>query len=293
MVYRKVVAYCEKKNISICEFEKLCGIGNGVVGAWKDDKSKRCMAALDPKQTREWILNDRIADMLEKALASYDCEVLRVDDTTGATDVPLKDRVKKANDWKADMYISIHHNAGLNGKKGGGTVVYYYSNKAERKAQAQALYNAIVAKTGLVGNRFSKVIKNGFYVIKNTNMPAFLIENGFMDSPTDVPIILSEKHAQNTAEAILSFVVDKLSLAGGKAVTTPNTSTETAYRIKVANVAAGDVLNIRKEPTSSAPKTGQLKWNDPNVYTIVEIKNGWGRLKSNVGWLNLKYTKRV
>lgn len=47
MVYRKVVAYCEKKNISICEFEKLCGIGNGVVGAWKDDKSKPTLNTLE------------------------------------------------------------------------------------------------------------------------------------------------------------------------------------------------------------------------------------------------------
>ena len=36
-----------------------------------------------------------------------------------------------------------------------------------------------------------------------------------------------------------------------------------------------------------------LKYNDPNKYTISEESNGWGKLKSGVGWINLKYTKKV
>jgi hypothetical protein len=40
-------------------------------------------------------------------------------------------------------------------------------------------------------------------------MPAFLIENGFMDSATDVPIILSPEHAERTAQGILRFLVEE------------------------------------------------------------------------------------
>ena len=86
---------------------------------------KRCLKKLDSKQTREWTLNDRIADKLERLLVSYNCEVLRVDDTTGAKDVSLANRVKAANDWKADVFISIHHNADINGGSGGGTLVFW------------------------------------------------------------------------------------------------------------------------------------------------------------------------
>ena len=75
---------------------------------------KRCMKSIDPSQTREWYLNDRIADKVQKMLASYDCTVIRVDDTTGAKDVSLFNRVKAANNVNADIYISIHHNAGIN-----------------------------------------------------------------------------------------------------------------------------------------------------------------------------------
>lgn len=202
---------------------------------------KRCLKSIDKSETREWFLNDRIADKLEELLKSYECEVLRVDDTTGLTDVSLANRVKKANNWGADVYISIHHNAGINGGKGGGTVVFYYSSKAERKAQATNLYNYIVNMTGLRGDRVTKVSKKAFYVIKNTKMPAFLIENGFMDSTSDVPIILSAGHANRTAQALLNFLVNTYKL---KTVSKP----ETIYRVQVGaftNKANADGLRAK------------------------------------------------
>lgn len=173
---------------------------------------KRCMRKLDPNETREWWLNARIMDMVEDGLAAYDCEVLRVDDRTGAQDVPLSTRVNIANAAEADVYAAMHHNAGLLGRKGSGTVVYYCSGSTERIRQAIDLYDAIVSRTGLKGNRSQQIINHAFYVIKNTKMPAFLVENGFMDSPTDVPIILTEDHAKKTAQGVVAFFVEELSL---------------------------------------------------------------------------------
>lgn len=194
---------------------------------------KRCLKSIDPAETREWWLNDRIADQVQGLLATYDCTVIRVDDTTGVKDISLATRVKTANSAKADMYISIHHNAGINGRTGGGTVVYYCSGKDERRVQAMHLYDSVTARTGLFGNRSSKVIRKGFYVIKNTNMPAFLIENGFMDSRTDVPIILSATHATRTAQGIVDFLVAALGLnasrAGTNSIPTSGQNTNTLY----------------------------------------------------------------
>ncbi|MCM1057711.1 MAG: N-acetylmuramoyl-L-alanine amidase [Firmicutes bacterium] len=181
------------------------GHGMGTAG-------KRCLKSLDPSETREWWLNDRIADRVQELLSTYDCTVLRVDDTTGAKDISLSARVKAANSAGAAIYISIHHNAGLNGKRGGGTTVFYCSGIVARLAQAKRLYNAVVGQTGLQGNRSQLVVNRGFYVIKNTRMPAFLIENGFMDSPDDVPVILSAVHAEKTAQGILTFLKTELFL---------------------------------------------------------------------------------
>ncbi len=173
---------------------------------------KRCLKSIDANETREWYLNDRIADRLQELLSGYDCQIVRVDDTTGNKDVALSSRVKIANNAKADVYISIHHNAGINGGTGGGTVVYYYSSVPARLTQARALYNAVVGKTGLIGNRSRSVIKNAFYVLKKTEMPAFLIENGFMDSKADTPIILTAEHAEKTANGIFDFLVEEYAL---------------------------------------------------------------------------------
>jgi N-acetylmuramoyl-L-alanine amidase len=173
---------------------------------------KRCLKKIDESETREWFLNDRIADKLEELLIYYDCSVLRVDDTTGNVDISLTDRCKMANNWSADVYISIHHNAGVNGGVGGGIEVYYYGTSAERKRQAKSLYNMLIKYTGLVGNRNEPVKNSGFYVIKNTKMPAFLIENGFMDSVTDTPVILTNTHATQTAQGILDFLIKEFGL---------------------------------------------------------------------------------
>lgn len=181
---------------------------------------KRCLKSIDVKQTREWTLNSRIAEKLGELLKGYECEVLRTDDTTGKTDVSLNKRAEAANNWGANVFISIHHNAGINGKSGGGTQVYYYSSDDKRKGQAQALYDAIINYTGLVGNRSSKVIKKAFTVIANTKMPAFLLENGFMDSTKDTPVILTEAHANRTAQGILDFLVDEFGLEKAEAETT-------------------------------------------------------------------------
>lgn len=173
---------------------------------------KRCRKQLDPNQTREWQLNARIMDAVGDALSARGWKVLRVDDATGAQDVPLSKRVSAANAAGADVYLSMHHNAGLSGRPGGGTVVYYCSSKPERPGQARKLYDAIVSRTGLRGNRSQKVVKKGFYVVRNTKMPAFLVENGFMDSPTDVPVILSEDHAGKTADGVVAFLEDVLNV---------------------------------------------------------------------------------
>ena len=68
---------------------------------------------------------------------------------------------------------------------------------------------------------------------------------------------------------------------------------EVPYMIRVANVSAGSVLNIRKGPGTDTQKVDELAWNDPNKYTIVEERDGWGRLKSGIGWICLGYTVRA
>ena len=73
-----------------------------------------------------------------------------------------------------------------------------------------------------------------------------------------------------------------------KPVTATTTSGKTVnYRVRIT----ADSLNVRKEPNASAKITTTVKKG--NVFTIVEEKNGWGKLKSGAGWINLSYTKKL
>lgn len=53
---------------------------------------------------------------------------------------------------------------------------------------------------------------------------------------------------------------------------------------------SADVLNVREKPTVFSKKTGRVRQNE--VYTIVEVRSGWGRLKSGLGWISLEYAER-
>ncbi len=174
---------------------------------------RRCLKKYDPNETREWQLNKRVAEYLEAELKDYDIEILRVDDRTGELDISLKERTGKANTWGADMFISIHHNAGVNGGSGGGVTVHRYPNSTKfTKNIQQSLYNSIIKHNGLKGNRVTPIYESNFQVLRDTSMAAVLIENGFMDSSTDIPIIITDDHARNTAKGIAEFVADHFKL---------------------------------------------------------------------------------
>jgi N-acetylmuramoyl-L-alanine amidase len=199
-------------------------------GHYKYTAGKRCHADIDPKQTREWVLNDRICDKIEKILAEYDgIEVLRIDDTTGEKDVSLANRTTKANNFGADFYLAIHHNAAGKKFSGGGIVAHVYTSpSSESLAWQKALYDASVKATGLKGNRSTPLAKSNLHEVRETKMPAVLMECGFMDSTVDCPIILTEDFADKIAKAFADVIIEK---SGVTKKVVPTTSV--IYRVQV------------------------------------------------------------
>ena len=64
-------------------------------------------------------------------------------------------------------------------------------------------------------------------------------------------------------------------------------STFVPYLIKVSV----DVLNVRSGPGTGYRINTQVKKNQ--VYTIIDEKNGWGKLKSGAGWISLQYARKI
>lgn len=78
----------------------------------------------------------------------------------------------------------------------------------------------------------------------------------------------------------------------GATTTTPatpstGTSETTSYRVKVLHSA----LNIRQGPGTNYSIVGVIR--DRGVYTIVETKGTWGKLKSGKGWISLGWCKKL
>ena len=125
---------------------------------------KRCAKSLDSKETREWQLNSRICEYIAEQLKKYTgYELVRCDDTTGKIDRSALQRAKIANDFGADIYISIHHNALGKVFSGSGIEAYVYT-KVDNATEAwqKELYESVIKYTGLKGNRSQPLRKADF-----------------------------------------------------------------------------------------------------------------------------------
>ena len=82
-----------------------------------------------------------------------------------------------------------------------------------------------------------------------------------------------------------------ISLSYTKKVSSGNSTAFTPYLV----TTTCDVLNIRSGAGTGHSIVGAIreKAGQKKQYTIVEEKNGWGRLKSGAGWISLSYTKKA
>lgn len=174
---------------------------------------KRCLKSIDPNETREYVLNKRICDKIQNLLSNYDgISLLRIDD---GTEIPISTRAKKANSFGADLYLAIHHNAGIGGESGGGVMSFTYLKVDDKTREWQkSFYDEIIALTGLSGNRSQPLSAADLGECRETKMPAVLLECGFMDSTSDTPIILTDDFAQKVANACVKCIADKALLTG-------------------------------------------------------------------------------
>ncbi len=110
----------------------------------------------------------------------------------------LQQRCDAANSAGADYYAAIHFNVG----GGTGTETYYYQGNSVGQILATNVLDSMVS----IGYTRRRVISNStFYVLRNTDMPAILIECSFLDSTTDMNMY----NADSIAEAIVKGLTAK------------------------------------------------------------------------------------
>ena len=203
---------------------------------------RRVHKSLDSNETKEWVLNDRMARYFAEAAGQYEgVELLRVDDPAGQAEVNLYDRCRKANDWGADFFLSIHHNGGIKLGKGGGIVAFSYPGSKTGAAYRNAIYDACIAAGGLKGNRSDPKTTYNWQVLRQTNAPAVLMEYGFMDSLTDAPVIITEAYSKLVAYATMEGIAKVAGLK--KKATKPENKTEPTKEENTVNVT----LNVLRK----------------------------------------------
>jgi N-acetylmuramoyl-L-alanine amidase len=124
--------------------------------------------------------------------------------------VPLDRRVGIANKSRAGVFVCIHYNSCPN-ESAYGIEVYYSDDSNKRSIYSKKLALAVLQKTAERAEARSRGVKAGnFFVIKQTTMPAVLIEAGFLTNPSERDKVIQrqylDKIARGIAEGIDKFV---------------------------------------------------------------------------------------
>lgn len=117
----------------------------------------------------------------------------------GDQSLTLDQRADMANKWGADVFISVHINAG----KGTGFESYVYNGgvSSQTVALQNVLHDEILAAMRQFGNITDRGKKRANYaVLRETKMPAVLTENLFIDS-TDAKLLKNEAFLKAVGEA--------------------------------------------------------------------------------------------
>lgn len=128
-------------------------------------------------------------------------------------------RAKEANEWGANMVLSIHCNDFKEATAyGAEALIYAKGGKAEK--YAKVILDTLCDKAGLA-NRGVKV-DNTLGILRKTKAPAVLIELAFMSNPSEAVRLASNTQTAFMATSIVSGLIDALQL---------NVTGETAYPI--------------------------------------------------------------
>lgn len=205
------------------------------------------------------------------------------------SDLALTSRGRKAQG--CDLFISNHSNAvgsGMNESVDHPIAYVALNGSADEigKKLADCVAEVMGTKSkgrtatrkGSTGGEYYGVLRGAASV----GVPCLILEHSFHTNTAATKWLLSDDNLAKLAEKEAECIAVYLK---AKSPTQAAQSTE-SYRVRVTIAN----LNIRTEANAASKSKGYIK---PGVYTIVEEKNGWGKLKSGVGWIKLSYTTKI
>lgn len=133
------------------------------------------------------------------AVALQRCGVRTMYTAPETADIPLSTRIKRANDAKADVFVSFHYNAfqGKWDQTAGGVQTCYQPGSANGQKLAGCIQKYLVLGTPQVNRG---IVPLNLAVTRETHMPAVLIEGGFMDVHKEAALMLDNTFQKETGE---------------------------------------------------------------------------------------------
>ncbi len=162
---------------------------------------------------RECDLNLLIAKKLQEKFAVLGIKtVMTRQDDNGLYDTTepgfklrdLSKRVEIVNGSGASAVISIHQNV-YSSKKRRGAQTFYKGDSKGGKALANFIQNELnVAKNS---PRILSALSGDYYLLNESNPPAVIVECGYLSSPEDEKILLTEEYRESLVNAIANGTI--------------------------------------------------------------------------------------
>src|ERR1044071_6532129 len=152
-----------------------------------------------------------VAQRLRSVLATSGYRVVMTRDSD--VFVPLGTRCAIANSYRNAIFVSIHFNSATR-RGASGIETYFYSR--DSLSLASAIHHYV---TGGAPSENRGVRRRGYYVLRKTNMPAVLVECGFLTNPTEAAYAQTASYRQRLAEEIAAGVRTRNSVASSFSTT--------------------------------------------------------------------------
>ena len=143
-------------------------------------------------------LSQRVASILKSK--GYKVALTRADDTY----LGLQERCDFTEEENPEIFVSIHVNSAVATEPSGLETHYYHENSI---VLAETIQKHLVKE---IDSKDRGVLKSKFYVINHTDVPAVLVETGFLSNAEERAEIITEKRKQATAKAISDGIMEYL-----------------------------------------------------------------------------------
>ena len=143
-------------------------------------------------------LTQRVASILKSK--GYKYAMTRTEDVY----LGLQERCDFTEEENPQIFVSIHVNSAVATEPYGIETHYYHEPSKEL---AETIQKHLIKE---IDTKDRGVLKSKFYVINHTDVPAVLVETGFLSNPSERAELITEKRKQATAKAIAEGIIEYL-----------------------------------------------------------------------------------